>query len=201
MLRRNIIFSVAIALAFTWIVLSFALRASSTVEKPTLPRTAVVFTGQFDRVEKGLALLEENSIGRLFISGANGGAGMRLETFARQFNLSTVLQDYLTKGRITLAAEAQDTIENALETSCWLSEYPKTERVLLITSQLHMPRASLALERASGVRVERLVTGAAGINAGDLLNAEFWKYVGTWFVTLLPTQMWPARSGFSCEKS
>lgn len=201
MLRSNILFSVATALAVAWIILSFALRAGSTVGKPLLPGTAVVFTGQFDRAEKGLALLEEGSVRRLFISGVNRGAGMKPETFARQFNLSPILQDYLTTGRITLATEAQDTIENALETSCWLGEYPTTERVLLITSQLHMPRASLALERASGVRVERLVTETAGLNAGDLLTTEFWKFVGTWFVTLLPTQMWPARSGFSCEKS
>lgn len=181
--------------------MSFALRTGSTVGKPSLPDTAVVFSGQFDRVEKGLALLEEGSVRRLFISGVNRGAGMKPENFVRQFNLSTVLEDYLKAGRITLAAEAQDTIENALETSCWLGEYPRTERVLLITSQLHMPRASLALRRASGVRVERLVTGTVALNASDLVTAEFWKYVGTLFVTLLPTQMWPARRGFSCKKS
>ncbi len=184
-----------------WITFSFALRMGSTAGDRSLPATGVVFTGQFNRIEKGLNLLEEGRIGRLFISGVNPGAGLNPKTFARQFNLSATLQDHLTTGRITLTTKAQDTIENALETSCWLGEHPKTDRVLLITSHLHMPRASLALERASGVRVDRLPVGTTDPVSGILYTSEFWKYAGTWFVTLLPIDMWPARSGVSCDPS
>jgi hypothetical protein len=64
-----------------------------------------------------------------------------------------------------------------------------------------MPRASLALERASDVRVERLPVGAADVDASALLSPEFWRFVGTWFMTLLPPRHWLARSGFSCRPS
>jgi uncharacterized SAM-binding protein YcdF (DUF218 family) len=183
------------------IMASFALRMMDTDKEGDLPPTAVVFTGQFDRITRGLDLLKSGQVQRLFISGVNAEAGLNPQTFAQQFKFPPALEEGLTTGRIMLATEAQDTIENALETSCWLARFPGSRRVLLVTSQLHMPRGSLALERASGVLVKRLVIGPAYLNAWDLLTAEFWKYAGTWFVTLFPTRMWPARSGFACASS
>lgn len=198
MFRSSILISIAAALALAWVATTFALRLYGTDEQGSVRRIAIVFTGQFDRIEKGISLLEEDLVERLFISGVNRGAGLSPETFSRQFGLPPALEEGLKTGRITLATEAQDTIENALETACWLARQPEAQSVLLLTSQLHMPRASLVLERASGVRVERLPVGAADVDASAFLSSEFWRFVGTWFMTLLPPRMWLARSGFSC---
>jgi uncharacterized SAM-binding protein YcdF (DUF218 family) len=196
----------AIAFAFTFAVLacsvslafSFGLRLRDTAGTGDLPATAVVFTGQFDRIERGLGLLGEGRVERLFISGVNRGAGLSRQTFARQFDLSPDLRKGLDTGMITLATEAQDTVENALETSCWLATHPHTQKVLLITSNLHMPRASLLLEGAADVQVERLSTGFDDVDASALLTPEFRRFAITWFITFLPPRMWPARSGISC---
>jgi uncharacterized SAM-binding protein YcdF (DUF218 family) len=196
--RSSLLISIAAASTLAWIPTTFALRLDGINEQGPLPRIAIVFTGQFDRIERGIDLLEEGRVEGLFISGVNPGAGLNSETFTRQFKLSPALEEGLKTGHITLATEAQDTIENALETACWLAQYPETRSILLLTSHLHMPRASLALERASGVRVERLPVGADEVDASALLSSEFWRFVGTWLMTLLPSRYWLARSGFSC---
>lgn len=184
-----------ISLAF-----SYGLRLRDTVETGSLPKTAIVFTGQFDRVEKVLALREAGQVDRIFISGVNPGAGMHPTAFAYQFKLSPALQDDLKRGVITLGPEAQDTFENALETTCWLDQQPGIDRVLLITTQAHMPRASLLLERASGLPVERLSTAAARVSVSALLSREFRSFVATWFISFAPPRMWPSRSGFVCRQ-
>lgn len=181
------------------LLFSYGLRLRDTADPESLPETAIVFTGQFDRIEKAIALLEAGRIERLFISGVNNGAGLNPETFARQFGLSPALQDALDGGVITLGPRAEDTIENALETTCWLSRQPGNGRVLLITSQRHMPRASLLLERPSGLRVERLSTSPAIVDARALVTPEFMRFVATWFLSFAPPRMWPARGGFACK--
>jgi uncharacterized SAM-binding protein YcdF (DUF218 family) len=197
--RSSILFTVAIALVLAWIATSFALRLYGTDTPDPHPRVAVVFTGQFDRINEGIRLLAEGRVERLFISGVNAGAGLDSATFSRQFKLPPALEESLAAGHISLATEAQDTIENALETACWLAQDSGIRSVLLITSHLHMPRASLVLERASGVRVERLPVSADEVDASALLSPEFWRFAGTWFMTLLPPRHWLARSGFSCK--
>jgi hypothetical protein len=180
------------------LLFSFGLRLQDTAEAGGLAATAIVFTGQFDRIEKAIGLLEAGRIGRIFVSGVNRGAGLDVQTFARQFSLPPALEDGLATGLITLATGAQDTIENALETSCWLVRSPDTRRVLLITSHLHMPRASLLLEQASRLHIERLSTSPGDVDGRALLSPEFRRFVATWFMTFLPPRMWPARGGFAC---
>jgi uncharacterized SAM-binding protein YcdF (DUF218 family) len=201
MFRRSIAGGVVVALVAAWIVFSFALRTTPTYPSPNPPVTGVVFTGQFDRIDVGLDLMEKGKLSLLFISGVNQGAGLNPANFSVQFDLRGALARDLAEGRIILATDAQDTLENALEASCWLAQHPSIKDVVLITSPLHMPRASLVLERASRVKVERLPVGADTGDYGDFRSSEFWKYTGTWFLTLLPTSMWPARSGLSCNRT
>ncbi len=196
-----LVFACAVVTCGVGLVSSYGLRFRDTASAGDLPATAIVFTGQFDRIEEGLRLLEEGRVARLFISGVNGGAGLNPQTFARQFSLSSRLEEGLSTGLVTLAAGAQDTIENAIETSCWLARYPETESILLITSHRHMPRASLLLEQASGLSVERLSTAAAAVDAQSFLSPEFRRFVASWFMTFLPPRLWPARSGFACVAS
>lgn len=177
---------------------SLEFRARMQATGGPLPTTAVVFTGQFDRIEAGLALRAQGRIERLFISGVNPPAGLRPERFAAQFGLSAALRNDLATGRIVLATRAQSTLGNALETACWLHAMPGTDHLLLITSRAHMPRASLALERAlPGVAVARLPV-AGDVPETALPWAELRKFGLTWWVTWLPPLAWPAKPLDTC---
>lgn len=201
MVRRNIFAGLVVALVMAWTTFSFALRTTSSFQLSEKSLPGLVFTGQFDRIERGLDLLGKGEFSVLFITGVNQGAGLNPETFTRQFQLQGELAGDLADGRIILATKAQDTIENALEASCWLNQNPDITRVVLITSSLHMPRASITLERASHVTVERLTVGKDIVDISSFLSAEFWKYTGTWFLTLLPKSFWPSRSDLACSQN
>lgn len=152
------------------LVREFVIRSEVSAEVTDLPKTAVVFTGQYDRTELALQLFDQGRLDRIFISGVNGGAGMSVKNFAQQFRLSPKARAALETGQIILSPDANTTIENALETSCWLNRQSDVREIVLITSRLHMPRASWALESAltSNVRVHRLSPEAPpGDDGGD----------------------------------
>lgn len=158
-----------------------------------MPRIAVVFTGQFERIHFALGLFEEGRIDRLFISGVNSGAGLDPKRFDRQFGLSEALRAARAEGRIVLASEANTTLENAAETACWLRMSPEVDTVALITSHRHMPRASLALERAlsANLSVHRMASDrGSGGESSRAKAVEFRKFVGTWGVTGLSPAFW-----------
>ena len=151
-----------------------------------MPRNAVVFTGQFERIHFALRLFEEGRIERLFISGVNSGAGLAPARFDRQFGLSEALRAARAEGRIVLAGAANTTLENAVEAACWLSLPAQIDAVTLITSYRHMPRASLALERAlpASLPVHRMISDRdSGAGSARAEAVEFRKFVGTWGVT------------------
>ncbi len=151
--------SALICIAFFGVLADFALRSRPNIENSPLPNTAIVFTGQFDRIERGLELLAAEEVQQLFISGVNPKAGLTMRGFADQFSLTADPSAWLETGKITLAPDAHTTLENALETACWLEDNPSVQTIMLITSQRHMARASLALERAIGpVRVVRVAS-------------------------------------------
>jgi uncharacterized SAM-binding protein YcdF (DUF218 family) len=179
-------------------VASFAMRLMDSDKKGDLPQTAVVFTGQFDRITLGLDLLSSGQVQRLFISGVNAGAGLSPETFSQQFKLTEALQAKLQSGDIILATDAQDTLENACETSRWISSNDGVKSVLLITSRFHMPRASLALARATdfSLPLQRLSVDDADSEGVTQLLTEFIKFSKTLLVSFLPEALWPDdRSG------
>jgi hypothetical protein len=145
-----------------------------------------------------LDLLSSGQVQRLFISGVNAGAGLSPETFSQQFKLTEALQAKLQSGDIILATDAQDTLENACETSRWISSNDGVKSVLLITSRFHMPRASLALARATdfSLPLQRLSVDDADSEGVTQLLTEFIKFSKTLLVSFLPEALWPDdRSG------
>ncbi|TVR47784.1 MAG: hypothetical protein EA386_06705 [Rhodobacteraceae bacterium] len=52
----------------------FLRRSVPAAIPASLPETAIVFTGQFDWLEAGLALLERDQVETLFIPGVNNRA-------------------------------------------------------------------------------------------------------------------------------
>lgn len=178
----------------------FTTRSEGHDLSSDLPRTAIVFTGQFDRIRMGLELLSTDRVDTLFITGVNRKAGLDVARFARQFRLTPEQTDALSTGRIVLAADANSTLENALETECWLKRHPDIEAVTLITSRSHMARASLALKRTvAPVRVTRLVSDPMR-DAGTFRTrtTEFRDFLATWAITLLPRSLWPVNQPANC---
>lgn len=143
---------------------------------------AVVFTGQFDRIDEGLRLLAQGAIPRLFISGLNAGAGLDPSTFTEQFadrNSSFPRIPALIECCVQWGTNAENTIQNGLETACWLSSNKLNGPILLITSPTHMARANLAL-RSAGVKnpVIEYPTGQAEPQDYKARQLEFVKLIG-----------------------
>ena len=186
--------------AFVGMLVDFALRSRVIEHTDRLPSTAVVFTGQFDRIERGLDLLAAGQVQSLLISGVNPKAGLTVSGFADQFLLTADQRLWLETGRITLAPDAHTTLENALETACWLEREPDVQSTALITSRRHMARASLALERAIGpVRVIRVTSDPVEAHLAPWNNwVEARKFVATWWLTLVPRRLWPVEVPANC---
>lgn len=179
----------------------FLRRSTPAAIVASLPDTAIVFTGQFDRVEAGLALLEREQVETLFISGVNRPAGIRPEGFAEQFALSPALRDALAQGRIILASDANTTLENAIETACWLAQQTQSRSVVFVTHRYHMPRASLALERAVPWQITVVRISPEQVLPGTdrpFVLQELFKFAATWVITVLPRSLWPGDISSDC---
>lgn len=183
------------------IALAFQQRSTVLSNDGPLPDTAIVFTGQFDRVELALSLYEQGRIARLFISGVNAPSGIRPQRFAAQFQLSAHARAGLEAGHIVLATDAHSTIENALEAACWIEGQPEIAEIVLITGRFHMPRASLALERALNGRVSVVMLSPhlpAEHDRSAWDGHELLKFAATAMLTLLPRHLWTSDLPATC---
>lgn len=175
------------------IIADFVYRSTPSIISASQSDPVVVFTGHDDRVVAGLAMLEREQVAVLFISGANRPSGVHPEAFARHFTLSPDLRDALAEGRIILATDAMTTLENAVETACWLAQ-TRRRRVVLVTDRFHMARASLALERAAPwpIQVVRIFPEQLLQKPDPPLSwLEGSKFATLWGLTLLPRWLWP----------
>jgi len=192
---------VPVALSIS-LVGEFSNRSVTETDAADLPSTAVVFTGQFDRIALALSLFDQGQIDRIFISGVNSGAGITPQGFADQFQISSRARAALGAGQIILAPDANTTIENAMEVACWLDTQPSLREIVLITGRYHMPRASWALERASAGSVSVRRLNPTEPTAGDTRSRrhllELSKFGATVVFTSLPRQLWPAMRPTSC---
>lgn len=189
------------ALVLAALLADFMNRSSVDRTLEELPRTAIVFTGHFDRIDLGLDLLSTGRIDRLFITGVNGDAGLNVGRFAEQFDLSPEQAAWIETGKIALAADAHTTFENAWEAGCWLDQTPDIEAVALITSRRHMARASVALQNTAWpIDVVRVVSDPEAEFDPMLLNlVDFGEFAATWGITLLPYSLWPANMPSICR--
>jgi uncharacterized SAM-binding protein YcdF (DUF218 family) len=105
------------------------------------PRTAiVVLTGGERRVGEGLRLFSEGYAQRVLISGTNPNTTRH--DLRRISNLDATLFDCC----VDLGYAAQDTIGNADETRVWAEAWG-FKRLIVVTSNYHMPRSLLELAR------------------------------------------------------
>jgi uncharacterized SAM-binding protein YcdF (DUF218 family) len=119
---------------------------------------AVVFTGQFERVDAGLRLADVGTVPRLYISGVNGNAGLDPNPahFVEQFSIRN--PDIADLRRLVACCvewgeRADNTFQNAQDTKCWVDRRGLTGPLLLITSRRTLARATAALSGALPDRV------------------------------------------------
>ena len=140
----------------------------------------VVLTGGEHRVREGLRLLHAAPVRRLLISGVYRSTSR--EDFRRQFDLPPVLTDCC----LDIGYQAQDTSGNAAETRQWVEAWG-FRRVIVVTSNYHMPRSLLMLARSlPGVQLVPHPVTSAKYQATrwwldgasiKLLTSEYAKYL------------------------
>ena len=127
----------------------------------------VVLTGGSERIETGLALLEEGLADRLFVS----GAGEQVKTgdlLPRTNNLRPELRDMITVG-----TAADNTPGNALETAVW-ARASGVHSIRLVTAAYHMRRSLLEFRSAMP---EVMIVPHAVFPA--TVKSDWWRWPGT----------------------
>lgn len=101
----------------------------------------VVLTGGPNRVATGVELLEAGRAERLLISGVNPGSPVS------DIASAAGASEALFACCVDVGPTAADTEGNALETAAWVAERGYA-RLIVVTSDYHMPRALLELQAA-----------------------------------------------------
>lgn len=101
----------------------------------------VVPTGSGGRIARGLEVLRNKEAKRMLVTGVD--PEVRPNEFAAEFRV----ERRLMKCCVTLGAKAADTRGNAMETVEW-ARGVDAKSIRLVTSDWHMRRASLELDRA-----------------------------------------------------
>lgn len=144
----------------------------------TLPRpydgpatdVIVVPTGGTGRIARGNALMLAGKARRMFISGA--GLTTRVAAIASAGGFDR----HIFACCVDVGNEASDTRSNALETVAWLHRQ-NAKSVRLVTTDWHMPRARLELDRVIG-RGVTVIDDAVDSHADfGVLLREYNKYL------------------------
>ena len=138
---------------------------------------AVVFTGGEGRVDRGIEVLERKLAQRLLVSGVDR------EVKPAEFETQFKIPSRLMRCCITLGFESFDTRANALETSRWLEKH-KVRSIRLITSDWHMRRAAMELNRIKPRGVTILLDGVRSEPSFKNLFLEYHKLIARWLFQL-----------------
>lgn len=146
LLRFLLFLLVLVFLAFLAGFLFFVRHVQNLSPPPNIPTAdgIVVWTGKGgNRLTTAGTLLEQQRGERLLVSGINTALSAQ-----DVFGLLEIDEE---NGNccVDLDYEAQDTIGNARETQHWVKSL-NYEHIILVTSDYHMPRASLEIRNLSG---------------------------------------------------
>jgi len=174
-----------IVLTWTSGLLWFASTIPTKVEDAqTRTDAIVVLTGGSERIETGLALLDEGMAERLFVS----GVGERVKTgdlLPQTRNLRPDLRD-----NITVGTAAANTPGNALETAAW-AQNMDVHSIRLVTAAYHMRRSLLEFHAAMpDVVIVPHAVFPANVKTdwwrwpgtASLIAREYTKFVITWAI-------------------
>ena len=124
-------------IGFAWFAVDLPRQADEDVRTDSV----VVLTGGSKRIDRALTILESDKAKRLLVSGVD--RNVKPGELAAEYDRPEKLFDCC----IDLGFQAVDTRSNALETARWAARR-EDKSVRLVTSDWHMRRAQLELERA-----------------------------------------------------
>ena len=165
-------FVIIIVAIFLTLLQHFVLTLPTTPAKlePVSTQSAdgiVVATGGQARVLAGLNLLTADKAKKLLVTGV--GQGITKNMIASSLPVSQRQIDLLICC-VDLEFKAKDTKGNALATKLWVKQN-QIERLILVTSDYHMPRAKLEFE----TQMPELDIVAYPISAPDLTNKSWYS--------------------------
>jgi uncharacterized SAM-binding protein YcdF (DUF218 family) len=138
----------------------------------------VVFTGGSGRVARGLSALERRQAPRLLVSGVDR------EVKPGEFRAEYAISPKRMECCVALGFESYDTRSNAAETARWLAGQ-KAGSVRLVTSDWHMRRAALELERLLPPGFEIVRDAVTTEPSMRTLVTEYHKYAVRRLTTLV----------------
>lgn len=133
--------AVFLLLWFAGLVLYSERVPTSVVDESTRTDAIVVLTGGSERINTGIDLLAAGVAERLFISGTGPLVSAEDLIETDRPNRTSLL------ARMSIGAEAEDTLGNATETAAWADENGVTS-IRLVTAAYHMPRSLRELSQA-----------------------------------------------------
>jgi uncharacterized SAM-binding protein YcdF (DUF218 family) len=153
-------------IGFGWFAVDLPRAADENVETDSI----VVLTGGPQRIEHALQLLEANKAKNLLISGVD--RDVKPGELAAAYDRNLTLFDCC----IDLGFQAVDTRSNALETARWAARR-KDKSIRLVTSDWHMRRARLELERAVPADIAIISDAVHSAPSLGTLFKEYNKYL------------------------
>ena len=153
-------------IGFAW----FAIDLPRPADNDAQTGSVVVLTGGAGRIDRALDILAAKTAGRLLISGVD--RDVKPAELAAEYDRPDALFDCC----IDLGFQAVDTRSNALEIARWASRR-NDQSVRLVTSDWHMRRARLELERAMPAEVQILSDAVQTQPALETLFTEYNKYL------------------------
>jgi len=161
--------AVILILVLVWLagLFAFADRARRTGPPAEAPQAdgIVVLTGASDeRIAAGLSLLQEGKGRRMLVSGVN--QQVRREELRQAQGAPIRLYECC----VDLGYDAQDTLGNAEEIADWARD-KKFRRLIVVTSDYHMPRSILEIRAA--IPEARLIPYA--VASASLDSKAWWK--------------------------
>ena len=158
-----------VVLAMLWAVGLFAFASrvvhSTPASDPGRAQGIVALTGGPGRLEAGMALLQSGHGKRLLISGV-----YRKTTREQVRRDARAVAGPIYDCCVDLGFEAIDTVGNARETAEW-ARARGYDRLIVVTSDYHMPRALLELKGA----MPRTGLTAYPVRTQDLDATSWWK--------------------------
>lgn len=153
-------------IGFAWFAIDLPRPASAEAETDSV----VVLTGGPKRIDRALDILISEKADRLLVSGVD-----------REVKPAELAAEYeRTEGLFTccvdLGFQAVDTRSNALETARWVARR-EDKSVRLVTSDWHMRRARLELERAMPAEVRIISDAVATEPSLGTLFKEYNKFL------------------------
>lgn len=155
---------------------------TAVADRATHTDAIVVLTGGSERIETGLALLDEGLAEKLFVSGV--GEQVRTgDLLPRTRTLRPELRD-----NITVGTAANNTPGNAVETAVW-ARASNVRSIRLVTAAYHMRRSLLEFHAAMpGVAIVPHAVFPPNVKSdwwrypgtASLIAREYTKYIATW---------------------